>query len=152
MKYLWLSICALLITCFSSAQSNFNFKMDHNALLVKDLEVASQFYMDILGLKEISNGGLPSHIRWFQFNDKVQIHLSGSVEDIHKKKGVHIAIRTQNLDQFITFLNSKNIHWENWPGGKSTTRIRPDGVKQIYIRDPDGYWIEINDNELQYNE
>jgi catechol 2,3-dioxygenase-like lactoylglutathione lyase family enzyme len=126
--------------------------MDHNALLVKDLEVASQFYMDILGLKEISNGGLPSHIRWFQFNDKVQIHLSGSVEDIHKKKGVHIAIRTQNLDQFITFLNSKNIHWENWPGGKSTTRIRPDGVKQIYIRDPDGYWIEINDNELQYNE
>ena len=148
LKYVSISICALLFTCFSSAQSNFNFKMDHNALLVQDLEVASEFYIDILGLKEISNGGLPSHIRWFQFNDKVQIHLSESGDDIHKKKGVHIAIRTENLDEFITFLNAKNIHWENWPGEKSTTRIRPDGVKQIYIRDPDGYWIEINDNEL----
>ena len=148
LKYVSISICALLFTFFSSAQSNFNFKMDHNALLVQDIEVASEFYMDILGLEEISNGGLPSHIRWFQFNDKVQIHLSESGDDIHKKKGVHIAIRTENLDEFITFLNFKNIHWENWPGEKSTTRIRPDGVKQIYIRDPDGYWIEINDNEL----
>lgn len=148
LKYVWLSICALLITSFSSAQSNFNFKMDHNALLVQDLEVAAEFYMDILGLTEISNGGLPSHTRWFQFNDKVQIHLSESGDDIQKKKGVHIAIRTENLDEFITFLNSKNIHWENWPGEKSATRFRPDGVQQIYIRDPDGYWIEINDNEL----
>jgi lactoylglutathione lyase len=24
-----------------------------------------------------------------------------------------------------------------------TTRV--DGVKQIYFKDPDGYWIEIND-------
>tara|TARA_R110000868_G_scaffold1389_10_gene10744 strand:+ start:3320 stop:3502 length:183 start_codon:yes stop_codon:yes gene_type:complete len=21
---------------------------------------------------------------------------------------------------------------------------RPDGVKQIYLQDPDGYWIEVN--------
>lgn len=134
LKYAWLSICALLITCFSFAQSNFNFKMDHNALLAQDLEVAAEFYMDILGLKEISNGRLPSHIRWFQFNYKGQVHLSKSGNDIHKKKGVHIAIKTQNLNEFITFLNARNIHWENWPGEKSATRIRSDGVKQNYIR------------------
>ena len=23
---------------------------------------------------------------------------------------------------------------------------RPDGVKQLYVQDPDGYWIEINDS------
>jgi len=23
--------------------------------------------------------------------------------------------------------------------------VRPDGVKQNFVRDPDGYWIEIND-------
>ncbi len=23
--------------------------------------------------------------------------------------------------------------------------VRPEGVKQTFVRDPDGYWIEIND-------
>jgi catechol-2,3-dioxygenase len=25
--------------------------------------------------------------------------------------------------------------------------VRPDGVKQIYFQDPEGYWIEINDDK-----
>jgi lactoylglutathione lyase len=31
------------------------------------------------------------------------------------------------------------------PGEKMAITNRVDGVKQIYFKDPDGYWIEIND-------
>jgi lactoylglutathione lyase len=25
---------------------------------------------------------------------------------------------------------------------------RPDGVKQVNLQDPEGYWIEVNDDKL----
>lgn len=138
----------ILFTNFSSAQSHFNFNKDHDALLVKDLEVAANFYKEILGLEEIPNGGLGDHIRWFQLKDMVQIHLIQSDEEVFQQKGVHMALNTNKIEELMQHLKSKNIPFENWPGEKETTNSRPDGVKQIYLQDPDGYWIEINDNSL----
>lgn len=138
----------ILFTSFASAQTNFNFKKDHDALLVKELEVAANFYKEIMGLEEIPNGGLGDHIRWFQLSDKVQIHLIQSNDEIFQHKGVHMAINTKKLSEFMEFLKSKNIHFENWPGEKHTTNSRPDDVKQIYLQDPDGYWIEVNDGKI----
>lgn len=138
----------VLFTNFSSAQSQFNFKKDHDALLVKDLEKAANFYKDILGLEEIPNGGLGDHIRWFQLQEKVQIHLIESDEEVVQQKGVHMALNTDSLEDLMEFLTSENVHFENWPGEKGATNSRPDDVKQIYFQDPDGYWIEVNDNSL----
>lgn len=143
-----MSIFAVLFTSFSSAQSTFSFKKDHDALLVKDLEVAAEFYEKILKLKEIPNGGLPEHIRWFQLDDKVQIHLIEDKEEVVKIKGVHMALNTPHLKKFMEHLKSHNVAFENWPGEKETTNSRPDGVNQIYFKDPDGYWIEVNDGQL----
>lgn len=131
-----------------SAQNPFQLNKDHDALLVKDLKKSADFYGNVLGLKEIPNGGLPDHIRWFQLGDKVQIHLIQSDEMTEKNKGVHFAWNTAELPKLMEYLKSKNIHFENWPGEAGTTNTRPDGVKQIYLQDPDGYWIEINDGSL----
>lgn len=148
MKFSCVPAFVLLFTCFSQAQTNFTFYKDHDALQVKDLSVAANFYQEVMGLKEIPNGGLPNHIRWFQLNDKVQIHLIESKDDIPKNKGVHMALNTPDLEDFMKFLTDKNVHFENWPGEKSSTNTRPDGIKQIYLQDPDGYWIEVNDGQL----
>ncbi len=144
----YLMLITILFTCFSFAQANFNFRKDHDALQVKDLTIAANFYEDILGLKEIPNGGLPEHIRWFQLDDKVQIHLIESKDEIIPAKGVHMSLNTEKLDGFMSFLKSKNIHFENWTGEKGVTNSRPDGVRQIYFQDPDGYWIEVNDGKI----
>jgi len=42
-------------------------------------------------------------------------------------------------------LEKHGIVWYNAAKemGKTTTRV--DGVKQVWIQDPDGYWLEIND-------
>ena len=132
----------------ASAQNPFNFKKDHEALLVSNVDESATFYAEIFGLKEIPNGGLPDHIRWFELGDHVQIHLIESTDTIVPNKGVHMAIQTDKLDDLIKSLTEKNVHFENWNGDPGTTNTRPDGIKQIYLQDPDGYWIEINDNSF----
>ena len=146
MKKIFLSAVGILIACFSSAQASFDFKKDHDALLVNDLEASARFYQDILGLEEISSAAIPPGKRWFKFGDDVELHLSQSEDEVPKKKSIHMAITTQEMDKFVDFLNSRDIYYENWAGEEYTVRIRADGAKQIYIRDPDGYWIEVNNN------
>lgn len=143
-----LTFAIMLFASFASAQNEFKLTKDHDAIQVRDLNASAEFYGNILGLKEIPNGGLDDHIRWFQLDNKVQIHLIESEEDIPKHKGVHMALNTSDLPGLMNFLEKQEIIFENWPGEKGTTNTRPDGVKQIYLQDPDGYWIEINDGSL----
>jgi lactoylglutathione lyase len=42
-------------------------------------------------------------------------------------------------------LDKNKIEYENWAGDKMAVTTRVDGVKQIYFKDLDGYWVEIND-------
>ncbi|MDT0688053.1 VOC family protein [Autumnicola psychrophila] len=130
-------------------QISFNFKKDHDAIQVSNLEFSAEYYKHILGLKEIPNGGLPDHIRWFQLSDKTQLHVIESKDKIKNTKGVHMAINTNNLEAFMEHLKASDVHFENWPGEAGTTNSRPDGIKQIYFQDPDGYWIEVNDNSRE---
>jgi catechol 2,3-dioxygenase-like lactoylglutathione lyase family enzyme len=57
---------------------------------------------------------------------------------------MHLCLSTQDLESFIEHLMAKNIDFYDWPGNKNSITDRSDGVKQIYIQDPEGYWIEIN--------
>lgn len=36
------------------------------------------------------------------------------------------------------------ILYSDWPGKPQTVNIRADGIKQVFFRDPDGYWLEVN--------
>ncbi|MGY5847585.1 VOC family protein [Salegentibacter sp. HM20] len=126
----------------------FNLKKDHDTIRVKNLERSAKFYGEVLGLEEIPNGGLGSHIRWFQFNDRIQLHLVQEDVEIPHYKGFHMAISSDMLDAFIDHLKAHEIPFENGKGQTGEVTLRPDGVRQIYFRDPDGYWIEANDNAL----
>ena len=136
----------LLFTFQASAQSQppaltFN----HEAILVKDLQKSVIFYQDILGLPEIEDKTEQPHIRWFSMGATRELHI---IEDpsfnAPPAKGIHLALTTNNLDALITHLRDKEIYFENWPGDPDTTTTRPDGIRQIYLQDPDGYWLEIN--------
>ena len=148
MKIVYLALIFSVFMASATAQTSFTFKKDHDALQVKDLKKSSDFYAQILGLKEIDNAGLGTRYKWFELSDKVQIHLIENPEDIKKHKGVHLALNCDDLQAFIEHLKKKEVHFENWVAEPFTTNTRPDGVKQIYLQDPDGYWIEVNDNSL----
>ena len=40
------------------------------------------------------------------------------------------------------------VKYGNWAQTNKGPEIRPDGVKQIYFQDPDGYWIEVDDDKF----
>ena len=139
-----------IIILFSAKSAAIPSKLrkDHDTIRVKDLRTSVNFYKNILGLEQIDNGGLGDHIKWFQLDNKVQLHLVESDARIEKHKGFHSAFNTTNLSDFMDLLRTNNIPFENGKGEKDTFTNRPDGIRQIYFQDPDGYWIEVNDNKV----
>jgi hypothetical protein len=85
-------------------------------------------------------------IRWFAIGDeKKELHLISTIkEPIIINKAVHFAITTPNFDEFVAMLQTKNIEYSDWLGTKNKVSVRADGIKQVFIQDPDGYWVEVN--------
>ncbi len=131
--------CVLL-----SAQS-FEFQYDHYSFIVKDLEKTGDFYATVLGLEEIPHPSGSSGFRWFRIHENSQLHLIGkdSVPMAHNKSE-HLCLATRNLEGLIAHLTKNGITYWDWPGKENAVTDRADGVRQIYIKDPENNWVEIN--------
>jgi catechol 2,3-dioxygenase-like lactoylglutathione lyase family enzyme len=127
------------------SSQTFDFQYDHYSLIVRDLEKTGDFYADILKLDEIPHPSASSGFRWFRIKGNSQLHLIGkdSVAMEHSKS-VHLCLATQKLEEFIDHLETNNIPYWDWPGKENAITNRADGVKQIYIKDPENNWVEIN--------
>ncbi len=139
-------ICLLFMGhCLLTTAQSFDFQYDHYSFIVKDLKKTGDFYADILKLEEIPHPSATSGFRWFRVHGNSQLHLIGkdSVAMEHSKS-VHLCLATQNLYEFIKHLNEKKITFWDWPGKENAITDRADGIKQIYIKDPENNWIEIN--------
>ncbi len=136
-----------LLLCVSMtihAQKN-RITIDHYAVLVEDLSVSSNFYQDIIGLDEIKDQTGKEHIRWFSMGGRVELHIiQDSTFQMVEEKGLHLSLRVDDLDAFIEKLRTHKVSFENWFGKSDTTNTRPDDIRQVYFKDPDGYWIEVN--------
>ena len=120
--------------------------LNHIAVYVTDLKKSGAFYSDIIGLDTIPEPFHDGKHIWFSVGPKSHLHLiEGAVSKTEHNKNNHLCFSVSSLEKFITVLKKKNVEFENWAGEKSVYNTRVDGVKQIYFRDPDGYWIEIND-------
>ncbi|RDY62066.1 hypothetical protein DX873_06430 [Flagellimonas nanhaiensis] len=134
-----------ITTQFKAEKNNFDFHFDHYSLTVTKLGETGDFYQKIFGLTEIPHPDRAPGFRWFQIRGNSQLHLiQKEVADFTRNKSVHLCVSTQNLQSFIEHLKSNNIDFYDWPGNKNSITDRSDGVKQIYIQDPEGYWVEIN--------
>ena len=45
---------------------------------------------------------------------------------------------------FTKLLEKKAITWVDGKGNPNKITTRVDGVLQVFLKDPDGYWIEVN--------
>ncbi|MDO6602646.1 VOC family protein [Arenibacter palladensis] len=137
-----------LLLSFFILQTNaqdFDFQIDHSSLIVNNLDTTADFYSNILKLKEIPHPDKAPGFRWFQVQGNSQLHLIYKDTVVMKKhKSMHLCLSTPNLETFIKHLEDNNIEYEDWPGTKGAVTLRTDGVRQIYLTDPEGYWIEVN--------
>lgn len=125
--------------------NNVTLTFNHLALSVADVDRSAEFYKNVLGLQEITDGTRTEGVRWFSFNEGKELHLiSWLKEKVTINKAVHLALTTADFDNFVKILESKNIKYSDWPGTEGKINIRSDGIQQIFFQDPDGYWIEVN--------
>ena len=123
----------------------FNFQFDHQSLAVTKLQETGDFYAKVLGLEEIPHPENDPRFRWFRVHGNSQLHLIGKETISYPKdKSIHLCLATPNLDAFIAHLKKHQIDFYDWPGKKNAVTLRKDGVHQIYMQDPDGYWVEVN--------
>ena len=121
------------------------FALDHVSLYVADLKASVKFYTEVLGLKEIPSQ-FPER-RWIGIGDHAAIHLGdGRTMPVVDDGTVHFAIAVPALDPVMQRLRAHGILWSGSDDTPySVSSARADGVHQIYLKDPDGYWIEVND-------
>lgn len=118
---------------------------NHLALLVTDVDRSVAFYQRAFGFEEIVNRTEKEGIRWLSFGDGRELHLISIYEsEIQLHKAVHFAFTTDDFDALIQNLQSEAIPYGDWPGNQGQINFRADGIKQIFIEDPDGYWLEVN--------
>ena len=121
-------------------------QINHIAIAVTDLEESEHFYREIIGLKQIPEPfGLGMHA-WFDIGG-AELHIISAAEertkhDIHN----HLCFSVSDMDAFIERIRSHGIEFSDWNQNPGEITVRPDGVQQIYFTDPDGYWIEVNDD------
>jgi lactoylglutathione lyase len=147
MQKLKLFTLVILLSGWVHAQekSTFNFAIDHTALSVKNVARSAEFYKSVLGLPEITNRSKLEGVRWFSLSEGKELHLISILkEPVTTNKAVHLALTTSRFDAFVARLDKLNISYSDWPGTDHKVNIRADGIKQIFFRDPDGYWIEVN--------
>jgi lactoylglutathione lyase len=139
---------SLITLIFISMNAYTQTRINHVAVYVKDLKESSHFYEKVVGLKEIEEPFKDGLHAWYEMGDGISLHLIEREERWTNPtidKTNHLCFSVADLDAFIARLDQNNIPFEDWPGKKGEINIRPDGIKQIYIRDPSGYWLEIND-------
>lgn len=142
-------LCLLLSFVFMNIYSqNFDSKarLNHIALYVTNLKTSTDFYQDIIGLDTIPEPFHDGRHTWFGVGVKSHLHIiSGATSKTTHDKNTHLCFSVPSVSDFVKRLEKNKIEYEDWPGTKMKITTRVDGVKQIYFKDPDGYWIEIND-------
>lgn len=118
--------------------------MDHVAISVADADKSAAFYSDIFGFKQV-----PAPVplaRWLIMDNGVMLHIVGNRKaPSEHSRWDHLALACADIDAVISKLNARHVPWTDMEGAH-VPQVRSDGVKQIFVQDPDGYWIEINDS------
>jgi lactoylglutathione lyase len=123
------------------------FSLHHISLYVRDVDASASFYANVLGLQEIPNRVGKSHIRWFTIDSFRTFHLIGGEHEPERPRpfSTHVALASRDFEAALARLEQHGVTYVNLAHQPMNVTIRPDGVRQVYFQDPDGYWIEIND-------
>ena len=122
------------------------YRLDHIALLVRDLDESVEFLTGVLGLTEGVNPMGGTHIRWIEIGDGRRFHVqAGDISKVHVEKQTHFALSATDFDAVLARFRARNIAFTDMAGTLGAINTRPDGMRAIFLRDPNGYWFEVND-------
>ncbi|MFT4687702.1 MAG: catechol 2,3-dioxygenase-like lactoylglutathione lyase family enzyme [Neolewinella sp.] len=141
-----LSTCTPKAAIFGTETGRFGASFDHYAINVDDVDESVAFYQRVLALVEVYDGTEKENIRWLSLGNGMALHvIESDRSEVRLQKGVHLSIAVKEFDQFVEHLRTINLQFFSWQGVPMQSNGRPDGVRQVYFKDLDGYWTEVND-------
>ena len=144
--FLFFSISMMGVNAQQTSMTAAKAKINHTAIYVVDLEKSGRFYQDIIGLDTIPEPFHDGKHIWMKTSETSTLHIiKGANMPKEYFKNQHTCFSVSDFNGFIEKLNKANIQYENVSGKINAITTRVDGVHQIWLRDPDGYWLEIND-------
>jgi lactoylglutathione lyase len=121
--------------------------LNHIALYIKNLKTSTAFYTGLINLDTIPEPFHDGKHTWLSVSENSHLHLIEGAKEITKHdKNTHLCFSVPSVEEVIERLDKNGIRYENWAGAEKAVTTRVDGIKQIYFIDPDGYWIEINND------
>jgi lactoylglutathione lyase len=113
-------------------------ELNHVALHVADVQKSIYFYGEVLGLEMLPRPTFSFDGAWFRLGQVQELHLiEGRTEKANShSRGNHFALAVSSIAEIARILEQKNAVF-------APPKQRPDGVWQIFVQDPDGYYIEI---------
>ena len=133
-----------------------DFRLDHTMIRVKDLDWSLDFYTRILGMKihrktEYPEGRFTNtFVGYIGEDEGTNIELTynwDQQENYNKRNGWgHLAIKVSDVYETSEYLKQQGVEFTKEPSPmKNGTRIL------AFIKDPDGYVIELNEPLDQKN-
>ncbi len=121
--------------------------LDHVTLVVKHLERSRQFYVDVLGMRQVPRPPFSFDGLWFQAG-ATQVHLileheqsgpGGNLvpEARRTSRSHHLAFAVDDAAAFADYLRGLGHQLVAGPAP------RPDGHVQTFVSDPDGHVVEL---------
>ena len=123
--------------------------LNHTTIYVVDMNKSAEFYEKAMMLQRISEPFHDNRHIWMKMGEHSQLHIvQGAKQVMPHDINIHLAFSVPSVDNFARHLDSLNVKYGNWAQSSKEPQVRPDGIKQIYLQDPDGYWIEVNDDKF----
>lgn len=112
-------------------------ELNHVALHVSDLDVSVTFYRDVLSLPQLTRPAFSFRGAWFALGSQ-QLHLIEDADSTGKDKRVlHAAFLVEDAGEWARSLRERGVTNLRGPSP------RPDGARQVFLYDPDGYELEL---------
>jgi len=132
-------------------------KSNHIAVIVSDVGRSADFYANVIGLQQIRRPNFDRHGAWFTMGN-IELHLIKGEPLVHSGKDLivnHIAIETTDIDRVPEILTAAGVPFRQnvsvpkgtMQSGAGTNSSNNSNkiVRQFFLRDPDGYYLEICD-------
>ena len=120
-------------------------KFLHSMIRVKDIDASLKFYGNLLGLKMISKSSLEDCDLYFLADDDNSCQIELTYNNETPEKGYvngnafgHFAFAVNSLDEFSKKLEKLGYKYLYEPFD-----LNGKGTKIAFIKDPDGYEIEL---------
>jgi lactoylglutathione lyase len=135
----------LLLAAPQTAAGDTPARAEHVAIQAADLDRSAAFYHEAFGLRIIPTP--LKNRRWLDLGNGLALHiLDGRTAPKPSNRNEHLALHVDDLATVTAWLDKHHLVWTDLAGKASTMQVRFDGVRQIYVQDPDGYWLEIGDS------